>query len=173
MGSTSLTAPIDRSNGNDQLANRYLHPTHLFYGMYQSLQGSPHLMIDPTYGLKGEDGQSLDLNQWLHDELRSHTATLIASDGRYSLFFDKFELLMHFSAVHYTGHRAPGLFWNRRENARQVMKEIEESISKSQPKDSSSYVTSGIAGDTYELWEEILRQLREEFEKYGQQNWNA
>ncbi len=155
-----LATPIDRRHGSDFLAIRYLHLNHLFYGM------SSGSGLNPSQ-LMGANGQSMFLSQWLHDELRNYTKTLVASEGRYSLLFDKLELLMHFSSIHHSGKPSYGLFWGHRESTQQILQEIEDSISNSLPGDASPFVASGIAGNTGERWNEIVNELKLTLERYS------
>ena len=102
--------------------------------------------------LEGMERNYLPVNDRLHDVLRQPLKQIIANDGKYTLMFDKFEML---AALAFTSMRnqnslledwfPPGAYMYRTDNRQSILSEIENSISSLG--DLSAYVTSGIFGD--------------------------
>ena len=121
--------------------------------------------------LEGMDRHYAPLNEWIHTALWPYAERIIPDNARYTLAFDKFELLMALSYAHYKGKRSsdmnsfdrywmpPGAFGYRNENRMRIMREIEESISTNE--DESKFVTCGIFGDTAEACKAALAALEE------------
>ena len=89
----------------------------------------------------------------MHGVLREHTTSIFPNDPRYSLVFDKLEILIALSFVNHTTRLGrssnwapPGAFGYRHQNRERILQEIEESISALE--DRSPFVESGIFGDT-------------------------
>ncbi len=103
--------------------------------------------------LEGMDRHHAPLNDWIHDALWSHAERIIPDNDRYTLVFDKLEILM---ALSYARHRGewssewcwvpPGAYGYRHGNRTRIVQEIEESLSTKQ--DESPFVTCGIFGAT-------------------------
>lgn len=104
--------------------------------------------------LEGMDRRHAPLNDWLHENLRGHIKHLIPSDSRYTLVFDKLEILMALGYAHHAKRTkdwywAPsGAFGYRTENRDRIWQEIQQSISSNG--DQSPFVRSGIFGDSAE-----------------------
>ena len=96
--------------------------------------------------LEGKENRHLPINDWLHDALRAPLRQFIPDDIKYSLVFDKFEILaaLGFGSMQY--HRFPlGAFIWRSQNRQHVITEIEQSI-KTQG-NASPFVQCGIFGN--------------------------
>ena len=85
--------------------------------------------------LEGMERLHVPINDWIHDVLRQPLKQLIPDDARYSLMFDKFEILasLGFGAMrHRESYRNDwfplGSFIWRSENRRRIIAELEESI---------------------------------------------
>ena len=111
--------------------------------------------------LEGMDNRRVPLNDWIHDALRPYAERIIRGNERYTLAFDKLEILMSLSYAHHKGKWSldinslderywapPGAFGYRSKNSRSIIQEIEESLSTKH--DESPFVTSGIFGTTAE-----------------------
>ena len=102
--------------------------------------------------LEGMDRRHAPLNDWIHDTLQSHAELIIHDNNRYTLVFDKLEILMALSYAYHDERSldrywAPaGAFGYRSDNRGRIFQEIEESLSTMQAE--SPYVTSGIFGET-------------------------
>ncbi len=92
--------------------------------------------------------------------MRPYIEELIPNAGIYDYLFDKLEILMALSHLHHVPrYRKEVLgFLGRRENAAQIVYEIEQSVSSFG--DGSRYPTSGIGAPKHEHWTEGLRVLR-------------
>ena len=121
--------------------------------------------------LEGMDRRYAPLNDWIHNTLRPYAERIIPDNDRYTLIFDKLEILMALSFAHHKGNWSsdmnsfelywapPGAFGYRRENKTRIMREIEESLSKKQ--DESPFVMSGIFGETGEDFKQGLAALEQ------------
>ena len=104
---------------------------------------------------KTMERSDVPLSAWAHDVLRPHLRHVIPESERYSLVFDKLEILVSlaFGYVNRTyldsrlGDWLPlGAFINRWQNTQRIMTEIAESISADG--EDSPYVESGLLGET-------------------------
>ena len=103
--------------------------------------------------LEGMDGRYYPLNDWLHETLREHTSDVIPSLSRHTMVFDRLEILLALNFAYrnemmsdHEWYWAPaGSFAYRHQNQRQVIEEIEESLSTLG--DDSPYVTFDLVGD--------------------------
>ena len=119
--------------------------------------------------LEGMDSRYAPLNDWIHNTLRPYAERIIPDNDRYTLVFDKLEILMALSYAHHKGKWSsnmnslegywapPGAFGYRSENRTHIMREIKESLSKKQ--DESPFVTCGIFGETAEDCKQGLAAL--------------
>ena len=105
--------------------------------------------------LEGMESKYAPLNDWIHGVLRDHTASILPNDLRYSLVFDRLEILMALSFAYYKKRlesawywAPPGAFGYRDQNRQRTLREIEESLSTLQ--DESPFVESRIFGVTAE-----------------------
>ncbi|MDE0043174.1 MAG: SIR2 family protein [Candidatus Poribacteria bacterium] len=121
--------------------------------------------------LEGMDRHFAPLNDWIHDTLRSQAASIIPDDNRYTLAFDKLEILMALSFA-YHDERSPDWYWTppgafgyRHENRNRILQEIEESLSTMQAE--SPYVTSGIFGETVEECNQGVKALKKFIPRLG------
>ena len=105
--------------------------------------------------LEGMERHHMPLNDWLHDELRKYMKYLTVSDNRYTLMFDKLEVLISLSCIfqknqsreNMWGRWVPvGSFLYRRENRDRVIQDIQNSIRDFG--EDSVFVKCGIFGDT-------------------------
>ena len=129
----------------------------------------------PPYRLFGGNGQIMrvlegmgdryaPLNDWMHDVLRPHAAPIIADKFRYTVVFDKLEVLMALSYIHRHSEDPSGVwpprgaFGYREQNGNRILQQIEESLLSSG--NESPFVKCGIFGDTAELCGERLTALR-------------
>jgi hypothetical protein len=86
--------------------------------------------------LEGMEGRKFALNDWLNTVLREHFQNLIPSEKRYTLMFDKFEILIALGYVYHAKRirmtddywAPPGAFVYRHNNCELILKEIRESI---------------------------------------------
>ncbi len=115
--------------------------------------------------LEGMDERYAPLNDWIHETLRPYADRILPDKSRYTLVFDRFEILLALGCSHNEDREPewywapPGSFGFRRDNRVQVFNEIEESLTSKQ--DQSPYVTSGIFGSTAEDCKDGLTRLKE------------
>ena len=142
----------------------------------ENQEDSPAAKILPPYCLPSGDGQKMQilegmkkwqvpLNVWMHNTLRPYAVRVIPDDNRYTLVFDKLEMLI---ALSYAHHRfldwdwvPPGAFLYRPQNRKRIIQEIKESISREQ--EESPFTKSGIFGDTAKDCEQALSVFEEFF----------
>lgn len=135
-----LETIINTGHGKDKSAVQILPPFRLF-----SLN---------DYGIKNLEGMersSTPLNDWLHNQLKQHVRHLIPNDEKYTLIFDKLEILIALSYVFQRQQGVPvgvGAFVVRDENRERTLQEIKNSLS--EYKETSKFVKSGIFGKTVE-----------------------
>ena len=138
-----LETTIRREHKEDLPAVQILPPSCLFSDSGQVMQI-----------LEGMDRRHAPLNDWIHEALRPYAERIIPDDNRYTLVFDKLEILMALSYAHKAKRTSewywapPGAFGYRSDNRTRIMQEVEESLSKKQAE--SPFVTSGIFGETAE-----------------------
>ena len=154
-----LETTIRREHREDVPAVEILPPFRLFsYGRSQIRM------------LKDMDKSYVPLNEWIHETLRPYAERIIRDKNRYTLVFDKLEILMALSYAHHRGgwpesHRVPpGVFGYRPENRDRILQEIGESLSAKQ--DESPFVTCGIFGETAEDCEQGLEALEQFISKF-------
>lgn len=115
--------------------------------------------------LDGMDKRHAPLNDWLHEALRKPVERVISNKDRYTLAFDKLEVMMALGYAHHAKRTKdwywvpPGAFGYRSENRERVLLEIEQSLS-GKGRD-SPFVTSGIFGDSVEACTDALTAFRE------------
>ncbi len=125
--------------------------------------------------LEGKDKNYAPLNDWLHDLFRECLMHLIPNAGRYTLIFDKLEVLIALGFAYHDKRPADnywvplGAFGYRRDNCYRVIAEIEESIAKDG--DQSAYVTSGIFGNSASSCKEALVPFQEFMKQVGARWW--
>ena len=113
--------------------------------------------------LEGMDRRYAPLNDWIHTALWPYADRIIPDNDRYTLVFDKLEILMALSYAHHQGKwdggywAPPGAFVYRGENQTRILQEIRKSLSTR--KDESSFVTCGIFGESAEACERGLTTL--------------
>lgn len=102
--------------------------------------------------LEGMERRHAPMNDWIFNHLRPLFKQAIPSDKRYTLLFDKLEMLMAISCAYHSNRSGspywapPGAFGYRHSSRDAVIKEIDDSIA--QQGDRSPYVLSGIFGTT-------------------------
>ncbi|MDH4188300.1 MAG: SIR2 family protein, partial [Nitrospira sp.] len=149
-----FTTPVHRENHEDIPAVQLLPPFCLFGNGGQVARF-----------LEGMDRRHAPLNDWLHDLLRKSAERLIPSNHRYTLVFDKLEILMALGFAHYAKRSKdwywapPGAFGYRSDNRTQVLQEIDQSISSMG--DQSPFVISRIFGDSAEGCTKAITAFRE------------
>ena len=117
--------------------------------------------------LKGMDRRKVPLNDWIHETLRPYAKRIIRDNNRYTLVFDKLEILIALSYAHhnYNGKWSewywvpPGAFIHRDENRVRILREIKESLSTE--RDDSPFVTCKIFGETAEDCKQGLEALEQ------------
>ena len=126
--------------------------------------------------LEGMDRHRAPLNDWIHNALRSYAECIIPDKNRYTLVFDKLEILMALSYAHHKRNWSfdmqssdlywvpPGAFVYRFKNRNSILQEIRESLSTKQ--DESPFVTCGISGETAEACEQGLAALEQFISKW-------
>jgi len=155
-----FSVPIHRENSDDFPAVQLLPPFCLF------ADGGQRARI-----LSGMDRRHAPLNDWLHDLLRKPAARLIPNDNRYTLVFDKLEIMMALGYTHQAKRTKdwywapPGAFGYRSDNRSRVLQEVEQSISRMG--DQSPFVASGIFGDSAADCTQALTAFREFTVKIG------
>lgn len=149
-----FTTTISRENREDFTAVQQLAPVCL-------LQGSG---CDWKI-LEGMERHHTPMNDRLHDHLRAPLKNLIPNDSRYSLIFDKLELLMALGFVYNNKNSSSnywtpvGSFMHRRDNRTRIISEIEESIAKDG--EQSTYVQSGIFGESAEACTKAINDFKD------------
>lgn len=149
-----FSTPVHRDNCEDIPAIQLLPPFCLFG------QGGQVARF-----LEGMDRRHAPLNDWLHDALRKPADRLIPNNERYTLVFDKLEIMMALGYAHHAKRTKdwywapPGAFGYRSDNRSRVLQEVEQSISSKG--DQSPFVTSGIFGDSAESCTQALTAFRE------------
>lgn len=103
---------------------------------------------DAIKNLEGMEESSTPLNDWLHEQLKQHVRRLIPTDEKYTLIFDKLEILISLSYAFQRQGVLRGAFVHRDENRERILQEIKKSLSES--KETSPFVKSGIFGKTVE-----------------------
>ena len=102
--------------------------------------------------LEGMENRVAPLSDWIHNTLQPHAQRIIHDNDRYTLVFDKLEILIALYYAYKTNlppgskQAFPGAFGYRSNNRDRILQEIEDSLSEKQ--DVSPYVTSGIFGET-------------------------
>ncbi|MYK39913.1 MAG: hypothetical protein F4049_06810 [Gemmatimonadetes bacterium] len=149
-----LASTLRRGHREDVSAVEKLPPFLLFsYGPRQM-----HI-------LEGMDKSHVPLNDWMHKTLRPHAERIIPDANRYTLVFDKLEILVALGYAHHKGnwsepHRATlGAFRYRYENKDRILQEIRESLSTK--RDESLFVTCGIFGETADDCKQGLADLEQ------------
>ena len=121
--------------------------------------------------LEGMKNRKVPLNDWIHETLWPYAERIIRDDNRYTLVFDKLEILIALSYAHYNDKWSewywapPGAFVHRSENRVRILREIKESLSTEQ--DESPFVTCKIFGETAEDCEQGLEALEQFIPKLG------
>ena len=108
--------------------------------------------------LEGMDRNHTPLNDWIYMTLRPHCKRIIPDDDRYTLVFDKLEILMALRFHHKKGWVPLGAFGWRAPNRNRILQEIEESISTKQ--EESPFVAHGFFGDSAQNCNNVLTSFR-------------
>jgi len=125
--------------------------------------------------LEGKEQAYAPLNDWLHTLLRPSLKRLIPSDERYTLIFDKLEILMALSYAYHAKttkdyYQAPrGSFGCRQGNIASVLQEIEESIAMLNGR--SPFLESTILGDSADACADNLAGFREFVQRVTSECW--
>ncbi len=127
---------------------------------FQSFQ-RPHQVMQC---LEGMDKHYTPLNDWIHTTLRPYCKRIIPDDNRYTLVFDKLEILMALSFRDKKSWVPAGSFGWRVANRDRILQEIEESISTRQ--DSSPFVMYGICGDNTQNCKQVLASFKDSVERW-------
>ena len=117
--------------------------------------------------LEGMETRHAPLNDWIHNALRLYAERIIPDNDRYTLAFDKLEMLMALSYIHHDNSdwAPPGAFVYRSANGDRILKEIKESVSTKQ--NESPYVTSGVIGQNAEDCKRGLAALEQFISRIG------
>ena len=99
------------------------------------------------------------LNNRLHKDLRQYTTQLIPNDDRYSLIFDKLEILLALNRKYTSRWYSVGRFAYQSQNLEKIFQEIEESILRLQ--DKSPFVQCGIFGKSAQECNQRLDELNQ------------
>ena len=149
-----LATTLRRKHQEDVLAVQMLPPLCLFKHNGQVMQL-----------LEGMDKHYAPLNDWIYKVLQPYTELIIPDNDRYTLVFDKLEILMALGYAHHKGESAgwywapPGAFGYRSANRGPILQEIGKSLSKEQGE--SPFVTCGIFGDSVEACERGVTALED------------
>ena len=156
-----LTITLREKNQNYVPAVQILPPSCLFS------QGGQVMRI-----LEDMAKRHAPLNDWIHDTLRPQAESIIHDNNRYTLVFDKLEILMALSYAYHKNEWSsewywapPGAFGYRFENRIRIFQEIEESLSTMQAE--SPYVTCGIFGKTAEECKRGVEALKQFIPRLG------
>ena len=153
-----LTATLHREHQEDLLAVQMLPPSCFSAGQKMQV-------------LEGMDRRYVPLNDWIHKTLRPFAERIIRDNNRYTLIFDKLEILIALSYAHYKDkwsewYWAPvGAFGYRSESRVRILQEIKGSLSTE--RDESPFVTCGIFGETAEECKQGLEALEQFIPKLG------
>ena len=154
-----LAAILRREHQEDVLAIQILPPFCLFE------RGGQVMRI-----LEGMDRHYAPMNDWIHKILWPYAERIIPDNDRYTLVFDKLEILMALSLAHHKDEWSSGEYWTipgsfgyRSANRNRILQEIEESLSKMH--DESPFVRCGIFGETAEECKQGLAALENFFSK--------
>ena len=153
-----LRVPLYKNRQEDISAVQVLSPSCLFEDGAQAM----HI-------LQGINKDQASLSARIHDTLRPrpYAERIIPDTSRYTLAFDKLEILMALSYIHQRPHdrdyAPPGLFTYHDVNRERILQEIGESLSTEQ--DASPFVMSGIFGGTEEECREKLAHLEQVIER--------
>ena len=115
--------------------------------------------------LEGMERHHVPLNDWIHTTLRPYSERIILDDNRYTMVFDKLELLMVLNHAHHKDWVLPGAFGYRYENRTRIFQQIRESLSTE--KDESSFVTCGIFGGSAATCEKSLAAAEEAIQRWS------
>ena len=116
-------------------------------------------------GMDRHDRPEVPLNEWMHSTLRPYAERIIRDNNRYTLVFDKLEILIALNGAFYRDERLErywtplGAFLYRSDNRDQILQEIRESLATKQ--DESPFVTCEIFGETAEACEQGLVALEQ------------
>ena len=127
--------------------------------------------------LEGMDGHFTPLNDWIHQTLRPCAERIIPDDERYTLDFDKLEILIALNFAHkakpssepYWAPPGPFVWRYRYANRIPILQEIEESLSTM--KAESPYVTCGIFGETVAECQQGVKALEQFISKLPWYGW--
>jgi hypothetical protein len=121
--------------------------------------------------LEGMDRRHAPMSDWIHSYCRALFKHLIPSDSRYTYVFDKLEILLALSYGIHSG-REPSRYWvpagaygYRHDNTNKIIAEIEASLTKYG--NESPFVTAGIFGDTKQICDEQIKNLKEFIPQLG------
>lgn len=146
-----LSTVIPQPNSEPKTVAQLLPPFCMF-GFFDS-QGAMQL-------LEGMERHHTPFSDWIHGIMRQHMGNAIPDNAQYDLVFDKFEILMALSYAYHdqrSEHRywAPlGSFVYRTQNRKQIVREMEGSISTLQHE--SPYVKASIFGESLQ---ECMRSI--------------
>ena len=145
-----LDTPMREEHHDDKFAVQMLPPSYLAGGERRAMRI-----------LEGMERHHVPLNDWMHKTLRSHAASVIPDDARYTFVFDKLETLLALGYLDRLDERWPpiGAFGYREDNRDRIIREIQESLSTR--RDVSPFVQCGIFGDTAEVCSQRVAKLRE------------
>ena len=121
--------------------------------------------------LEGMDRKYVPLNNWIHETLQPCAERIIRDNNRYTLIFDKLEILIALSHAHYRDEWSewywapPGAFGYRSESRVRILQEIKESLSTE--RDESPFVTCEIFGETADECKQGLEALEQFIPKLG------
>ena len=155
-----LAATLRREHQEDVLAVQILPPFRLFSN------GGKVMRI-----LEGMERHHAPMNDWIHKTLWPYAKCIIPDNDRYTLVFDKLEILMALSYAHHKGEfdkwywTLPGAFGYRSSNRGSILQEIGKSLSTKQGE--SPFVTCGIFGESVEACERGLTALEGFVSKLG------
>ena len=134
-------APIRQQNSKDRLAVEFLSPSRLYSGLRTEFP--ENVMF---------------LNDRLHEDLRQYTTQLIPNEDRYTLIFDKLEILLALNRTYASVGPSVGRFAYQHQNTMKIFQELEESISMFG--DKSPFVQCGIFGKSAQECNQRLDELK-------------
>ena len=119
--------------------------------------------------LEGMDNRYAPLNDRIHETLHPYTERIIPDNNRYTLIFDKLEILVSLNFMYQNSpnpHWAPpGAFGYRYQNTERIFQKINQSLSTEQ--NESLFVTCGLFGNTAQVCLQNLAILGQFIQRWG------
>ena len=119
--------------------------------------------------LAGMDNRHAPLNDRIHETLHPYAERIIPDNNRYTLVFDKLEILMSLNFMYHNSPNPPwappGAFGYRYRNTERIFQEISQSLSIE--RNESLFVTCGLFGNTAQVCQQKLAILGQFIQRWG------